>query len=963
MIPGITSKNITSYKNTNCIHSADSFKTKSSFETKSDIYKQISVSSSTSSQSKTSTLLSTQKIGDLRTNLRQTKFLNANVKLLVMEEGASITLSTECNSKGSFLSCNSKLVEEKENLPEFIDPLRLFSKSGKPLTDQKGRPLANIFGEKLVIFDDEGKVVSDLRGNQVFNCLGESAIYPSTNLNIPPSDNEPDIPLLDIGRGNILFLYDNTGHPLTDCFGRPLLYASGKPMIGMRAKDKVDISNHEGHSLKKIYSRKPLENLIRHVQIFNSTGKPLTDGCGRLLEDASIICNKNGMPMCTSNSQPLYFKYGNKIALAKRKNINMDNIEENVKLESEFLQLSDSRADLTSMAIEKSFDGIGKDKDEQKVGKVKFADGFMSDRFVKYSNENDILGSVDFENPDLSNDSKTTLLSTVENNVDKNLENKNETIHITDTPKTENMADILEKQENQSKPLLRETSGSQKFTTEQNVIVLPPDASENLPENKTEDKLDHKTNLKKESTNTVFLFNATEKIKNTSSVHVAHFEAIKEEQSRFKSKSPKKMYSLNLFQFFKDSLSKTSEKQCMEPYQYNEYGKPLKDIHGNFLYDRHGIPLTGAHGRRLGDKARQTLRSKLRNVPKKKVNIPSRDKFLSLSHNESHDEFGEPVYDKYGRPLYDLAGMLIYDKFGRPLTDAYGRSLVDAIGQPLMDCEGRVLTSADESYSNTKLVDIFGRKIYDRRGRMLFDSFGRPKYDIFTNAIYDNCGRPTTDANGRILFDFLNKPIQPFSEKPLYKNVRSHLPKHIDTILAVPSVYRLLKYSQPLKDAFGGPLFDDLGRPLYNKIGMPLFDRYGRPLYKSDGTPLCDCYGRPLSEDVRESDDDQTLSVVDCLKLLKVTDESSKWMFSKNKGFKPEQSEVSNVVEVCCKRRCGQYVYTLTRVTRFASGRQALEILEAPLSQATVAEMHQLPVDNKPLVLMVGQKHKTTVKQ
>lgn len=315
---------------------------------------------------------------------------------------------------------------------------------------------------------------------------------------------------------------------------------------------------------------------------------------------------------------------------------------------------------------------------------------------------------------------------------------------------------------------------------------------------------------------------------------------------------------------------------------YNEYGKPLRDHHNNFLYDKYGIPLTGENGVKLSCKARQILREKLKNVPipnPKEFNVELKTTSES-SFYDKYDSFGRPAFDKWGRPLYDLYGKLIYDSYGRPLTDAYGRPLTDSIGQPLLDSDGHILTArSSQNGSNPFLYDIFGRPTHDRFGNILFDIYGRPKYDIYTNSIYDNIGRPVTDANGIVLKDSSGNNLCPFPNKPLYKDTKKMLSIHIDKLLSMPIMNKIIMWKQQnLVDAFGGPLFDDFGRPMYSKFGIPLFDKYGRPLYNKNGKPFCDIYGRPLSEEIRSEPPQDTLSVIDSLKLLKLSGDTSKWM-------------------------------------------------------------------------------------
>ncbi|KAG8326618.1 hypothetical protein J6590_037176 [Homalodisca vitripennis] len=868
----------------------------------------------------------------------------------------------EVNSDESFLTMMTRtkrkfeFINPKEEFPDFSKALRLFNKNGKPLTDRMGRPLVDILGQPLVVLDNQGRLISDSRGNQVFNTLGESAIYSNTNLYLPPSGEEPGIPLLDIDKKHVLFLYDNKGHPLTDSLGRPLIKASGSLMIGMDSKSTININLYQEYQLKSLYSKAPLENFVRRVQIFDSKSQPLTDENGKVLKEASIICNKGGMPLCDRNGHPLFFKYGARIITPQPESPNIENHKEfeethhESSTKEEIKKTGDSLNIVTNINQKEQLQRTSPQLNLRISGNKKCN--------KNYSALSDISTGTIKENPENKDTNNTGKIANI--------------YHKNDWLADENKIKIIN---NPSNTEPQNESGINPPVTELNNNV---DKFRNFTKASLQIEENSGVDNKNISSEAIVIFNASENMKNRkkSSMNTAALNCIKGRQAGYnimKRKLNKNMYSSSFMQYFKNVLNLTGSTQNNKSTIYNGYGKPVKDFYGNLLYDKFGIPLTGAKGRKLSDKVRHTLRMKLRNIPVQPINkentADGKKIIHALTNNESHDQFGNPYYDKYGRPLYDIYGNLIYDTFGRPLTDAYGRPLIDGIGQPLMDSQGNVLTAGITTSLDTIPTDLFGRRLYDKRGRSLFDSYGRPRFDIYTNAIYDSYGRPTTDGNGNILNDFLNKPIQPCPEKPLCKNARALLPSFIDRILVMPSLRRVLKYSRTsLTDVFGGPLFDDFGRPLYNKIGKPLYDKYGRPLYDKDAKPLCDSYGRPVSEEIRQSPDDQTLTVVDSLKLLKLTKESNKWMEVKRSQTHNLKSTDSGILDKAFimkvvqpgKNKSTQYTYALTRVTTFSCGRQALEILEAPLSPSTANEMHNLPVDNKPLIMMAKRRRKVT---
>lgn len=755
--------------------------------------------------------------------------------------------------------------------------LRLFNRNGKPLTDRMGRPLLGILGQPLVNIDDEGRLISDAKGNQVFNCLGESAIYSTTNLYVPPSGEEPGIPLLDIDRKHILFLYDNTGHPMTDSLGRPLLKASGNLMFGIGPTKQLDLNEYKHYSLKTIYSKAPLENFVRLVQIFDSNLKPLTDEYGKPLSSSKIICNKHGMPMCDSDGNSLFFKHATRV-----------------------MTVPENKIDFKSKQIEK----LTQDSD-LKSSKDSFDKPiYDSKKFIslkEYCLAQSKINTINYENDKIFNDNDYE-------NIPNNRPNED-----LKSPTVKSPLEVPERSEHQFTDSAVDTDYNKKQIVycASNSVNINPTAVEdfriscrdlnmsgvtsNVTKQDYNCTVSHSTKYinfgnetVKHGENTtgeaVVLFDGRKKINNKkSSSNVLAIKDIRNGRighSFMKRKPYKNMFRTNFLQYFKNAVNMANLKYTDDRPIFNDYGKPMKDFYGSLLYDKYGIPLTGADGIKLSEKSRQILRLKLRNIPiNKDKTIKGEALMNAFTYNKSCDQYGDPYYDKHGRPLYDLFGKLIYDIYGRPLTDAFNRPLIDAIGQPLMDSKGNVLTSDSKNSKTTTMIDVFGRHLYDKRGRALFDMYGRPRFDIYTNAVYDVCGRPATDGVGVKLYDFLNKAIQPYPEKPFYKNARALLPKYIDRILTTPSLHLVLKYSHAsLKDVFGGPLFDDFGKPLYNKIGKPLYDKYGRPLYDKDGRPLCDRYGRPLSEEIRQSPDDTTVSVVDSLKLLKLTKESSMWM-------------------------------------------------------------------------------------
>uniref|UniRef100_A0A1B6LHV4 Uncharacterized protein n=1 Tax=Graphocephala atropunctata TaxID=36148 RepID=A0A1B6LHV4_9HEMI len=875
---------------------------------------------------------------------------------------SALSISTqEINSDESFLTMMTRtkrkfeFINPKDEFPDYSKALRLFNKNGKPLTDRMGRPLVDILGQPLVVLDNQGRIISDMRGNQVFNTLGESGIYSSTNLFLSPSEEEPGIPLLDIDKKHILFLYDNKGHPLTDCLGRPLVKASGSLMIGMDPREMINVDLYKENQLRSLYGKAPLENFVRRVQIFDSLLQPLTNEDGKVLIEAKIICNKSGMPMCDKNGRPLFFKYGARIITPQPESLDNKNKIQTKESHHKFSSQDEPQKSCELLKITTNLDTK---KSLQVIGtKLHSKVVITEDEINDDNNHSQNLGfkSTLFTSNDVStNETKSAL---------GNLNNAN-TLNPTVPSKN-----IWSNGENPNKVLQESLNAEPNNIIIHNVTKIPSQWDQ-----------DSGIDKRKDSSEAIVIFDASKKMdKHTkSSMNTTALNNIKSRQMDHrvvKRKLNKNVYTTNFVQYFKNALNLTGSNQNSNNMSYNDYGTPMKDLYGNLLYDKFGIPLTGAQGRKLSEKARHTLRMKLRSIPVLPVNKKNvkdgKNKMQALACNESHDQFGNPYHDKYGRPVYDMHGNLIYDTFGRPLTDAYGRPLIDGIGQPLMDSQGNVLTAGINTSAKTTPTDLFGRHLYDKHGRSLFDSYGRPRFDIFTNAIYGSCGRPATDGNGNIFYDFLNKPIQPHPSKPLYKNVRTLLPNFIDQILAMPSLRRVLKYSwTSLTDAFGGPLFDDFGRPLYNKIGKPLYDKYGRLLYKKDGKPLCDCYGRPLSEEIQQSPDDQTLSVVDSLKLLKLTKESNEWMEvkrSQTQNVKPTDSGTLDKTFIMkvgqpAKKKSTQYTYALTRVTTFSCGRQALEILEAPLSPSTANEMHHLPVDSKPLIMMAQRRLKVTKK-
>uniref|UniRef100_A0A1B6CDS2 Uncharacterized protein n=1 Tax=Clastoptera arizonana TaxID=38151 RepID=A0A1B6CDS2_9HEMI len=386
---------------------------------------------------------------------------------------------------------------------------------------------------------------------------------------------------------------------------------------------------------------------------------------------------------------------------------------------------------------------------------------------------------------------------------------------------------------------------------------------------------------------------------------------------------------------------------------YNEYGKPLIDCSENLLYDNFGIPLTGENGVRLNEKTRQILREKLLNIPILNPKDYDPD-FKILSEStffDDFDQFGRPNFDKWGRPLYDLYGKLIYDSFGRPLTDAFDRPLTDSIGQPFLDKDGRILT-ARIYLKKSFMIDIFGRPTHDRQGNALFDVYGRPKYDIYTNSIYDDYGRPVSDANGIILKDAKGNSFEPFPNKPLYKNSHKLLSFHIDKLYSIPVLNKFLMWKyKNLVDPFGGPLFDDYGHPMYSKAGKPLFDKYGRPLYDKKGKPLCDSYGRPLSEEIRPNPPIDTLSVIDSLKLLRLTDDTLKWMEVNEQQLKLLSKNPEKIIPHSHGGKSDKSITALTRITVFPDDKRFMEILEAPISASTSMDMHRFPFDSKSIVM------------
>lgn len=768
-----------------------------------------------------------------------------------------------------------------DNLSSTFKTLRLFNRNGKPLTDRMGRPLLGIFGQPLVNIDDEGRLISDVKGNQVFNSLGESAIYSTTNLFVPPSEEEPGIPLLDVDRKHILFLYDNTGHPLTDSLGRPLLKASGNLMFGISPKEKLNVNSYKQYSLRTIYGKAPLENFVRLVQIFNSSLNPLTDEYGKPLRNSKIICNKHGMPMCSEDGNPLLFKYGTRIdnsLLANNINYNSKPVERlthNFYLKSSKDSFHKPIFDSNNFVSLKEYCLAESSVDTYKCKENKMCDG---------KNEN-IPNNKDLKSPNVTSHLEV-LKRSLQNYPDSALD---------ETSCIKNQIDPLHCDSNSiNRPnasnfklscrkltLLGKTSHNMSYSHINQKRYICAASHNDKPIN-FENEL-----VKNGDTSTgeaVILFDRSRTVETQKSssneLAIKDIRNARIGHSFLRRKPYKNVFRTNILQYFKNAVNMTNIKYIDDRPIFNDYGKPMKDLYGNLLYDKYGIPLTGADGIKLSEKTRQVLRLKLRNIPINKDKTIKGEALMSaLTYNKLCDQYGDPYYDKHGRPLYDLFGKLIYDIYGRPLTDAFNRPLIDAIGQPLMDSKGNVLTSDLNNSKMTTMVDIFGRHLYDKRGRALFDSYGRPRFDIYSNAVYDVCGRPATDGNGIKLYDFLNNAIQPYPDKPLYKNARNLLPKYIDRILTTPSLHLVLKYSQAsLKDIFGGPLFDDFGKPLYNKIGKPLYDKYGRPLYDKDGSPLCDQYGRPLSEEIRQSPNDTTVSVVDSLKLLKLTKESSMWM-------------------------------------------------------------------------------------
>lgn len=762
--------------------------------------------------------------------------------------------------------------------------LRLFNRNGKPLTDRMGRPLLGILGQPLVNIDDEGRLISDAKGNQVFNSLGESAIYSTTNLYITPSDEEPGIPLLDIDRKHILFLYDNTGHPMTDSLGRPLLKASGNLMFGISPTEILNLNDYKHYSLKTTYSKAPLENFVRLVQIFDSSLQPLTDEYGKPLSNSKIICNKHGMPMCDVAGHPLFFKHGTRIMTIPANNIDHKSKPvEKPTHDSDFKSIKDSFVKPIS--------------DSNNVFSLKEYCLAQSKINTNICGNDTMFNDNNYENiclPNNNEDLKSLTAKSsfevfkrsVHNFTDSATDtscNKNQIVYCNSNSININPTTVEDFKLSCRDLNLSGEKNSQNMKcsniTKQDYIRAVSHSNKYI--NFGNESIKHGENLTGEA---VVLFDGRMKIGNKkSSSNVIAIKDIRNGRighSFMKRKPYKSMFRTNFLQYFKNAVNMTNIKYTDDRPIFNDYGKPMNDFYKNLLYDKYGIPLTGADGIKLSEKARQILRLKLRNIPINKDKTIKGEAFMSaFNYNKSCDQYGDPYYDKHGRPLYDLFGKLIYDIYGRPLTDAFNRPLIDAIGQPLMDSKGNVLTSDSKNAKTTTMVDVFGRHLYDKRGRALFDLYGRPRFDIYTNAVYDVCGRPATDGVGVKLYDFLNKAIQPYPEKPLYKNARAQLPKYIDRILTTPSLHLVLKYSHAsLKDVFGGPLFDDFGKPLYNKIGKPLYDKYGRPLYDKDGRPLCDRYGRPLSEEIRQSRDDTTVSVVDSLKLLTLTKESSMWM-------------------------------------------------------------------------------------
>lgn len=758
-------------------------------------------------------------------------------------------------------------------------PLRVFNRNGKPLSDRKGRPLIDIMGQSLVIFDEHGRLVSDSRGNQIFNCLGESAVFSNTNLFVSPLEEEPEIPLLDIDKKHILFLYDSKGHPMTDYLGRPLVKASGSLMFGISQNEQINFERLKHNKLKNMYGKAPLENCVRHIQIFDGDLKSLTDENGKMFKSAKIFCNKNGMPVCDATGRPCLYKYGSRIMesptlrrnATEQKGGDMEN-EENSGSNKPKLK---PNSGFLNTATEDKF------KRRKSDSGIVYKDGSSDSSFFETKFDGGKSQYTDFDQTSQKfsdNADKLCIEDKIEPQKEENISIDNNN----DQP-SENFPDTgIAEYQNTTSP------------------------RKQLKHNFT--KCKHKFGTIYGSKEAVVLFDGSKRMKNHKSLmNTVAFKTLKGSRQKkichsvWKRKPYKEMFKTNFMEYFKNAIHFAETMQNTNDMLYNDYGKPIKDMYGHFLYDKYGIPMTGANGVKLSDQARHALRLKLRNIPVIPINqINPLDKEnikKALTLNQSMDQFGQPNYDKCGRPLYDLFGKLIYDSYGRPLTDAFGRPLIDAIGQPMMDSKGNVLTSVSGISNSDELTDVFGRRLYDKKGRPLFDSYGRPRFDIFTNAIYDNCGRPATDGNGCTLYDFLNQPIKPFPEKPLYRNARVSLPKYIDQILTMPSMHILLKYSRTsLNDAFGGPLFDDFGRPMYNKIGKPVYDKYGRPLYNKDGKPLCDCYGRPLSEDICKSSNDTTLSVVDSLKLLKLTKESSKWMEIKRSEMQALKDTKSQVL-------------------------------------------------------------------
>lgn len=191
------------------------------------------------------------------------------------------------------------------------DPIRLYTKSGKPLTDRAGNVLKSINDEYLLKLNFIGQIVSDSKGGPLYDSQG----YP-TNLidKFLSTKSRVDLNcklLLNLD-GSPLCMYGISGEPLTDSRGGVLTDSNGLNLITSSATGIITEKNGQpaydldGYTAVKVAGRA----VINKIAVYDSYDRPLIGPSGFILKLRSgrelLKFDKAGFPVCTFDGKTIF---------------------------------------------------------------------------------------------------------------------------------------------------------------------------------------------------------------------------------------------------------------------------------------------------------------------------------------------------------------------------------------------------------------------------------------------------------------------------------------------------------------------------------------------------------------------------------------------------------------------------------------------------------------------------------